>query len=143
MGGAEPSVGTVGCVALDAAGELAAGTSTGGTLGKLPGRVGDTPIVGAGVWADEAVAVSCTGEGELFIRAVVAAQIGHRMRFGGEPVGAAATAALAEVAALGGWGGLIALSAKGEIATPFNSPGMKRAWLGPDGEIHASVFAAT
>ncbi len=133
-------MGTVGCVALDETGALAAGTSTGGTFHKLPGRVGDTPIPGAGMWADETVAVSCTGEGEMFIRAAVASQIAHRMRFGGERVGDAARAALAEVGKLGGEGGLIALSAQGEIATPFITRGMKRASLGADGIISAEVF---
>jgi L-asparaginase/beta-aspartyl-peptidase (threonine type) len=133
-------VGTVGCLARDETGALAAGTSTGGTFGKRPGRVGDSPIPGAGVWADQTVAVSCTGEGEMFIRAAVAAQIAHRMRFGGQTVAAAAQAALDEVRALGGDGGLIALSADGEIAMPFNSKGMKRAYLGAEGAIIAEVF---
>jgi len=133
-------VGTVGCLARDETGALAAGTSTGGTFGKLPGRVGDSPIPGAGVWADDTVAVSCTGEGEMFIRATVAAQIAHRMRFGGEALSAAAQAALQEVRALGGEGGLIALSAEGEIAMPYISKGMKRACLGADGAITSAVF---
>ncbi len=133
-------VGTVGCVARDETGALAAGTSTGGTFGKLPGRVGDSPIPGAGVWADETVAVSCTGHGEMFIRAAVAVQIAHRMRFGAEALQAAAQAALDEVRALSGDGGLIALSAEGEIAMPFNSNGMKRACLGADGAITSEVF---
>jgi len=133
-------VGTVGCLACDETGALAAGTSTGGTFGKLPGRVGDSPIPGAGVWADDTVAVSCTGEGEMFIRAAVAAQIAHRMRFGGESLAAAAQAALDEVGALGGDGGLIALSADGDIAMPFNSKGMKRACLGAGGSIVSEVF---
>src|SRR5580693_3459549 len=97
----ELATGTVGCLALDRSGALAAGTSTGGVFGKLAGRVGDSPIPGAGVWADDAVAVSCTGAGEMFVRAAVAAQVAHRMRFGGESLAAAAGAALAEVAALG------------------------------------------
>jgi L-asparaginase/beta-aspartyl-peptidase (threonine type) len=134
------ATGTVGCVALDRTGALAAGTSTGGVFGKLPGRVGDSPIPGAGVWADETVAVSCTGTGEMFIRAAVAAQIAHRMRFGGEPLSPAAERALADVAALGGQGGVIALSAGGEITMPYNSAGMKRAALYPDGQIVSQVF---
>jgi isoaspartyl peptidase/L-asparaginase-like protein (Ntn-hydrolase superfamily) len=134
------AVGTVGCLALDEVGALAAGTSTGGTFGKLPGRVGDSPIPGAGTWADETVAVSCTGEGEMFVRAAVAAQIAHRMRFAGAGLGDACRAALADVRSLGGMGGLIALSAAGEIATPFISKGMKRAALGPDGSIVSEVF---
>ncbi len=133
-------VGTVGCLARDESGALAAGTSTGGTFGKLPGRVGDSPIPGAGVWADDTVAVSCTGHGEMFIRAAVAAQIAHRMRFGGEALEPAAQAALDEVRALGGDGGLIALSAQGQIAMPFNSKGMKRACLDAGGAITSEVF---
>jgi isoaspartyl peptidase/L-asparaginase-like protein (Ntn-hydrolase superfamily) len=138
--GAELKTGTVGCVALDRAGALAAGTSTGGVFGKLPGRVGDSPIPGAGVWADDQVAISCTGAGEMFVRAAVAAQIAHRMQFGGATLVQAAEAALAEVAALGGEGGLIGLSASGAIVMPYNSAGMKRAALYPDGRIVSDVF---
>jgi len=139
---AELATGTVGCLALDRSGALAAGTSTGGVFGKLPGRIGDSPIPGAGVWADDIVAVSCTGAGEMFIRAAVAAQVAHRMRFGGQSLAEAADAALAEVAALGGDGGLIGLSATGEVVMPFNSAGMKRAALYPDGRIASDVFKA-
>jgi L-asparaginase/beta-aspartyl-peptidase (threonine type) len=138
--GAELTTGTVGCVALDRTGALAGGTSTGGVFGKLPGRVGDSPIPGAGVWADGHVAVSCTGTGEMFIRAAVAAQVAYRMRFAGEPLAQAAEAALAEVATLGGEGGLIGLSAAGDIAMPYNSAGMKRAALYADGRIVSDVF---
>jgi L-asparaginase/beta-aspartyl-peptidase (threonine type) len=139
---AELATGTVGCLALDRAGALAAGTSTGGVFGKLPGRIGDSPIAGAGVWADDHAAVSCTGTGEMFIRAAVAAQIAHRVRFAAEPLAQAADAALSEVAALGGEGGLIALSATGEVVMPYNSAGMKRAALYPDGRIVSEVFKA-
>jgi len=134
------ATGTVGCVALDQGGALAAGTSTGGVFGKRPGRVGDSPIPGAGVWADGRVAVSCTGAGEMFIRAAVAAQIAFRLRFGGQGLEAAAIGALEDVAALGGEGGLIALSASGEVVMPYNSAGMKRAALYPDGRIVSEVF---
>ena len=132
--------GTVGCVALDAQGRLAGATSTGGTHGKLAGRVGDSPLIGAGTWADDRVAVSCTGTGEYFIRAAAAAQIGFRMRLGGQPLSEAAAAALAEAKALGGDGGLIALGADGAIALPFNTPGMARAALHPDGKVVCEVF---
>jgi len=135
-----PSTGTVGCLALDETGALAAGTSTGGTNGKLYGRVGDSPIVGAGVWADDRVAVSCTGVGEYFLRTATAVQIAHRLRFAGQGLVDAAGAALDDVVQLGGWGGLIALSATGEIAMPFHSQGMKRAALRPDGTITSDVF---
>lgn len=138
--GTGPSTGTVGCVALDEGGALAAGTSTGGTNGKLSGRVGDSPIIGAGVWADSRVGVSCTGVGEYFLRTATAAQIAHRLQFGGQGLAEAADAALEDVVALGGWGGLIALSDTGEIAMPFRSQGMKRASLSPDGTISAEVL---
>ena len=132
--------GTVGCVVLDRAGRLAAATSTGGTFNKRPGRVGDTPLVGAGTWADGAVAVSCTGLGEFFIRTAAAVQVAHRIRFGGQDLTDAARAVLADVAALGGDGGLIAIDRQGRIAMPFNSEGMKRAALHPDGRIEAGAF---
>ena len=134
------TTGTVGCVVLDRTGALAAGTSTGGVFDKLPGRVGDTPIPGAGVWADARVAVSCTGVGEMFIRAAVASQIACRLRFTRQTLVEATSAALADVAELGGDGGLIALTATGEIVMPYNSHGMKRAALYPDGRIGAAVF---
>ncbi len=132
--------GTVGCVVRDGEGRLAAATSTAGVFGKLEGRVGDSPIPGAGVWADRRVAVSCTGQGEYFLRLAVAAQVAHRMRFGGAALAKAADAALAEVAALGGDGGLIAVDADGRVATPFRSSGMKRAVLHADGRIEAGAF---
>lgn len=133
--------GTVGCVARDALGDLAAATSTGGVFCKLAGRVGDSPVPGAGVWADERVAVSCTGAGEMFLRAAVAVQVSHRMAFAGESAADAARAALADALSLGGDGGLIAASAEGEIAMLFTSQGMKRAALFADGTIMAEVFA--
>ena len=132
--------GTVGCVVRDREGRLAAATSTAGVFGKLEGRVGDSPIPGAGVWADRGVAVSCTGQGEYFLRLAVAAQVAHRMRFGGVALAEATDAALAEVAALGGDGGLIAVDAEGRVATPFRSSGMKRAVLHADGRIEAAAF---
>ena len=141
--GTEPhhlATGTVGCVALDQHGNLAGGTSTGGVFGKMPGRVGDCPLPGSGTWADSRVAVSCTGAGEMFIRAAVAAQVAHRVRFGGETLESACAAALDEVRALKGEGGLIAVDAEGRIAMPFNSAGMKRAALHPDGRIEVEVF---
>lgn len=118
--------GTVGAVALDSQGRLAAATSTGGLLGKLPGRVGDTPILGAGTWADERVAVSCTGQGEFFMRAAVAADISARVRYGRQGLASAAQAALEDVALLGGDGGLIAVDVLGNVSAPFLSDGMKR-----------------
>ena len=134
------ATGTVGCVALDANGALAGATSTAGVLGKLWGRVGDSPIAGAGVWADRRVAVSCTGPGEYFLRCSAAAQISWRIAFAGEARAAAADAVLANVRALGGEGGLITVDARGDIAMPFNSEGMKRACLTAEGGIIVEVF---
>lgn len=131
--------GTVGCVVRDAEGRLAAATSTGGTYGKLPGRVGDTPVIGAGTWADDRVAVSCTGVGEYFLRTAAAVQLAMRLQFG-ERLSEAADAVLGQIAALGGDGGLIAVTADGDLAMPWNSEGMKRAWLTADGEIGAAAF---
>jgi L-asparaginase/beta-aspartyl-peptidase (threonine type) len=132
--------GTVGCVVRDAEGRLAAATSTAGVFGKLPGRVGDSPIIGAGAWADDHAAVSCTGQGEYFIRTAVAVQIAHRMRFGGESLESAAAAAIAGVAALGGDGGLIAIDRDGNVSMPFASDGVKRAALMPDGTVFSAAF---
>lgn len=119
---------TVGAVARDRRGNLAAATSTGGTSGKLAGRVGDSPIVGAGTYADNAVcAVSGTGLGEAFIRAVLAHDVAARMRYREESLASAARHALATVARLGGDGGLVAVDRQGRIVMPFNSEGMYRA----------------
>lgn len=132
--------GTVGCVALDREGRLAAGTSTGGVFGKLSGRVGDTPLIGAGTWADQTAAVSCTGQGEYFIRTGAASAISLRMGLAREPLAEAAEASIREIGRLGGDGGLIALDWAGNIAMPYNSQGMKRACLHPDGRIAVAVF---
>ena len=133
------SHGTVGCCVLDSAGRLAAATSTAGVFGKMPGRVGDTPIPGAGSWADGRVAVSGTGQGEYFIRVAACAQLGWRVE-GGQTLAEAAQAVIGQIGDLGGDGGLIALDRDGNIAAPFNSQGMKRAWLTPAGEIGVEVF---
>jgi L-asparaginase/beta-aspartyl-peptidase (threonine type) len=101
--------------------------------------VGDAPTIGSGTWADERVAVSCTGLGEYFIRSSAAYQVAARMRFGGETLAGAADAALDEVRMLGGDGGLIAVDREGAIAMPFNSEGMKRAAVFPDGRIVADI----
>jgi len=120
--------GTVGCVALDQAGNLAAGTSTGGMTNKKFGRVGDAPIIGAGTYAHNATcAVSATGWGEYFIRVGVARDIAAQMEYRGTPLHEAAAATIAKVGKLGGDGGVIALDAQGNIAMEFNSPGMYRA----------------
>ena len=132
--------GTVGCVVRDMEGRLAASTSTGGVFGKLPGRIGDTPLIGAGGWADDTVAVSCTGQGEYFIRVAAAVQIAHRMKYARETLALAADAVLGQIRALGGEGGLIAVDAAGNVAMPFVSAGMKRAALTPDGSILSEAF---
>lgn len=132
--------GTVGAVALDRAGRLAAATSTGGTWGKLPGRVGDTPLPGAGTWADDQVAVSCTGIGEAFILAGGAGYLAARVALAGDRLDAAADALLARVAALGGDGGVIAVNRHGRIAMRFNSGGMKRAAAGSDSPTMAKTL---
>jgi isoaspartyl peptidase/L-asparaginase-like protein (Ntn-hydrolase superfamily) len=131
--------GTVGCCVLDDQGRLAAATSTAGVFGKMPGRVGDTPIPAAGTWADSHVAVSGTGQGEYFIRIAACAQVGWRVA-SGQSLAEATAAVIAEIGALGGDGGLIALDAGGRIAHPFNSQGMKRAWLTTHGEVGVEIF---
>ena len=133
--------GTVGCVVRDRAGRLAAATSTGGVFGKMPGRVGDSPVPGSGAWADGTAAVSCTGQGEYFLRTAAAAQVAFRMRFGGQSLAQAAKATLEEIRAMGGDGGLIAIDAAGRVVAPFVSAGMKRAILYTDGRIISEVFA--
>jgi len=133
--------GTVGAVALDEDGNLAAATSTGGYTGKLPGRIGDSPLIGAGNYADNrACAVSGTGLGEAFIRAAVAYDVAARMRYRGESLAAAARAALRNVARLGGDGGLIAVDRRGNVAMPFNSEGMYRGSIHRRGRTTIAIF---
>ena len=132
------SHGTVGAVALDVNGELAAATSTGGTFGKLEGRVGDTPIIGAGTWADSNVAVSCTGTGEYFIRTGAALAVAYKTKAGAS-LSQAIDEVLADVRHLGGDGGIIAVDSTGRIETIYNSEGMKRASV----DSGSGVFVAT
>ena len=130
----EYKIGTVGAVALDSAGHVAAATSTGGMTGKRWGRIGDSPVIGAGTYADDrACAVSATGWGEFFIRVGVAHEICARMRLDKVPAQAAADAVLAEVKALGGDGGVIVVSPKGEMLYSFNTPGMYRGKASAEG----------
>ncbi|MHB1302545.1 MAG: isoaspartyl peptidase/L-asparaginase family protein [Acidiphilium sp.] len=132
--------GTVGAVARDAAGHLAAATSTGGMTGKRAGRVGDTPIVGAGTYAEDATcAVSGTGTGEVFIRLTAAAEIAARLRYKGETLERAASDVVAELARHGGDGGLIAMGVAGDPALPFNSVGMYRGYIGADGTLRTAI----
>ena len=134
--------GTVGAVALDAQGKLAAGTSTGGMTNKRYGRVGDSPIIGAGTYADARCAVSGTGWGEFYIRLSVAHEICARMNYLSEsPAAAGEEVIVKRVPELGGDGGAIVLSADGRIATPFNTQGMYRGWIGADGVPHVAIFA--
>jgi beta-aspartyl-peptidase (threonine type) len=137
----EHKFGTVGAVGLDRAGNLGAGTSTGGMTNKRFGRVGDSPIIGAGTYADnETCAVSCTGDGEYFIRTVVAHNVSAMMRYAGKSVAEAAAAALEKVGKIGGTGGLIALDRRGNFTTPFNTSGMYRGWIGSDGRPHVAIY---
>lgn len=135
--------GTVGAVALDARGGLAAATSTGGMTNKRYGRVGDSPLIGAGTWADERCAVSGTGWGEFFIRNAVAHDIAARMAYGGASLATAADAVILQrVPELGGDGGAIAVDRDGNIAMPFNTSGMYRAWAKGDGTRGVAIFGA-
>jgi beta-aspartyl-peptidase (threonine type) len=131
--------GTVGAVARDAGGHLAAATSTGGMTGKRSGRVGDTPVIGAGTYADDVCAVSCTGTGEVFIRYTAAAEIGARIRYKGEAIAQAAGDVVAELAGHGGDGGLIALGRAGEPVLPFNSSGMYRGYVDAEGRLCTAI----
>lgn len=137
---AELGHGTVGAVALDAEGRIAAATSTGGVFGKLEGRVGDTPLIGSGTWADELVGASCTGLGEYFILAGGAQDVASRVRYQGADLQTAAAGLIKDVARLGGDGGVIAVSREGEVAFAWNSDGMKRAGFGPNQKIFAATF---
>ena len=134
--------GTVGAVALDSHGHLAAATSTGGMTNKRYGRVGDSPLIGAGTWADESCAVSGTGWGEFFIRNVVAHDIAARMAYRGDSLAVAVDAVIMQrVPDLGGDGGAIAVDRDGNIAMPFSTAGMYRGWIGPDGSRGVAIFA--
>jgi beta-aspartyl-peptidase (threonine type) len=133
--------GTVGAVARDSAGNLAAATSTGGMTGKMPGRVGDSPVIGAGTFADNAsCAVSATGHGEFFIRFGAAYEIAARLRHGGQKLGDAAQAVIGELAAKGGSGGLVAIDHNGAISLPFNCSGMYRGYAKADGIVYTAIY---
>jgi beta-aspartyl-peptidase (threonine type) len=130
--------GTVGAVCLDAGGALAAATSTGGRRGQMPGRIGDTPTIGAGTWADDRVAVSCTGDGESFVRAAAAHGLAMRVA-GGASLSTAADQVLEEVRRCDGTGGLICVDAAGGVALPFTSGAMNRGVWREDAEPEAWV----
>lgn len=133
--------GTVGAVALDVHGHIAAGTSTGGMTNKRWSRIGDSPIIGAGTYANEQCGVSGTGWGEFFIRAAVAHDICARMKYRGDTLSEAAEEVLLNVVpGMGGDGGAIALDKDGNISMPFSTEGMYRGWIKPDGERGVAIF---
>jgi isoaspartyl peptidase/L-asparaginase-like protein (Ntn-hydrolase superfamily) len=139
--GSGDAAGTVGAVARDRDGHLAAATTTGGMAGQLHGRVGDSAVFGAGTWADDAsCAVSGTGHGEAFIRCALAHEIDALVRHRAMPLVAACDAALARVAELGGAGGCIALGREGEAAARFNTAGMVRGWLDASGRPMVAIY---
>jgi len=133
--------GTVGAVALDVHGHIAAGTSTGGMTNKRFGRIGDSPVIGAGTWADATCGVSGTGWGEFYIRHAVAHDIAARVAYRGDTLADAAAEVVERIIpAAGGDGGAIALDVHGNIAMPFNTPGMYRGWIGADGVRGIAIF---
>ena len=133
--------GTVGAVALDRSGNLAAATSTGGMTNKMPGRIGDTPVIGAGTYANnQTCAVSCTGDGEYFIRVGAAHEVSTLMEYRGMKLQEAAQTALHAVKKLGGSGGLIAIDKNGEVALPFNTNGMYRGHVDPSGKFVVEIY---
>ena len=136
----DTSHGTVGAVALDRDGRLAAATSTAGIPNKLEGRVGDTPIIGAATFADDRMALSATGQGEYFIRAVAAHDVAAQCRYGGKTLDAAMDSVLQEkIGARGGWGGMIAITKTGEVKLGFNATGMNCGFVLDDGIIHVGA----
>jgi len=133
--------GTVGAVALDVEGHLAAGTSTGGMTDKRWGRIGDSPIIGAGTYANSGCAVSGTGWGEYYIRTVAAHEICMMVTQMRVPLNRAAAQVInQEIPSMGGNGGAIALDTDGHIAIPFNTDGMYRGWIGGDGVAHVAIY---
>jgi beta-aspartyl-peptidase (threonine type) len=134
-------IGTVGAAACDFLGNVAAATSTGGMTNKKFGRIGDTPIIGAGTYADnQTCAVSCTGHGEFFIKTVAAYDVACRMKYGNLTLNEAATATIENLRDLGGEGGLVAVDAFGNVAMPFNCEGMYRAFITSDGEPVIEIY---
>lgn len=138
---ADLKFGTVGAVACDAQGNLAAATSTGGLTGKRWNRIGDSPVIGAGTYADNrACAVSCTGTGEVFIRVGVGHEIAARVRLAGESLAEATQAVLGEVGVLGGVGGIIAVDAQGNLTHAFNTKGLYRGFADHTGRAEVAIF---
>jgi L-asparaginase / beta-aspartyl-peptidase len=136
------SRGTVGAVAIDMKGHVAAGTSTGGMTGKRWGRVGDSPLIGAGTYAaDGTCAVSATGSGEFFIRASAARQLCDRIAWRGDSVQAAANGTIADIGDIGGDGGVIAMDGNGNIAFAMNSSGMYRGWVSSEAAAATAIYS--
>jgi beta-aspartyl-peptidase (threonine type) len=140
--GIDQKFGTVGAVALDQRGHLAAGTSTGGMTNKRYGRVGDSPIIGAGTYADDrSCAVSATGHGEYFIRGTIAHDICAIVRYTGLNLSDAAHRVIHEsLQEMGGTGGVIAMDRDGNVAMPFNTAGMYRGYVDVDGNVHVAIY---
>lgn len=132
-------VGTVGAVACDKNGKLAAATSTGGMTNKKFGRVGDTALIGAGTYADDICAVSCTGHGEYFMLGVTAYDVAARMKYEGKSLEDSAKESIDSLSSIGGEGGLIAVDSEGNLTMPFNSEGMYRGSATPDG-IQTAIY---
>ncbi|QDP84141.1 isoaspartyl peptidase/L-asparaginase [Chryseobacterium sp. SNU WT5] len=132
--------GTVGAVALDKKGNIAAGTSTGGMTNKKYGRIGDAPIIGAGTYADSQVGISATGWGEYFIRATAARTVSAKMEYQNKDIKTATQETIDEIGKMGGDGGMIALDKDGNIAMPFNTAGMYRGAITQDGEIIIEIY---
>ena len=138
----QEKLGTVGAVALDANGNLAAGTSTGGMTNKRYGRIGDVPVIGAGTYAENGVCgISATGHGEFFIRNVVAHDIAARIKYADHTIDKAATEVITELKEKGGAGGVIGLDSQGYVVMPFNTPGMFRGYISLDGSPVVAIYA--
>lgn len=138
-GDGESQIGTVGCVAVDGDGNLATATSTGGFINKMVGRIGDTPIIGAGTYANNLCAVSATGKGEAIIRTTVARDVAALMEFKGLSLKEAAAYVVEECVPRGN-AGLVAVSAKGELTMAFNTTGMFRAAATEDGYTEIGIW---
>ena len=137
----QEKLGTVGAVALDVNGNLAAGTSTGGMTNKRYGRIGDVPVIGAGTYAENDVCgISATGHGEFFIRNVVAHDIAARMKYAGHSIEKASTEVIAALKEKGGAGGVIGLDSQGHVVMPFNTPGMFRGYISLDGSPVVAIY---
>ena len=133
-------IGTVGAVACDSEGHVAAATSTGGMTNKKFGRVGDTPIIGSGNYADDRVAVSCTGHGEYFMLGITAYDVAARIKYKGLSLEDAAAETIARLTEIGGEGGLIAVDSEGNVVLPFNSDGMYRGSVSANGDFHIEIY---